>query len=75
MQPAHFTVSAERTPSGFIAHCRQLEICCEGATEEEARRNVVEAIALLFDAPPAREVDQRLPEPRRVEQIEVRVRE
>ncbi|MEO6043723.1 MAG: hypothetical protein ABIQ47_07360 [Tepidiformaceae bacterium] len=75
MRPAHFNVVAERTANGYIAHCRELEISCEGATEDEARRNVVDAIAMLFDAPPARELDLRLPEPTRVKQIDVRVRE
>ena len=75
MRPAHFNVVAERTADGYIAHCRELEISCEGATEDEARRNVVDAIAMLFDAPPARELDLRLPEPTRVKQIDVRVRE
>ena len=75
MRPAHFNVSAERTKDGYIAHCRELEISCEGATEEEARWNVAEAITLLFDAPPTRELDLRLPEPARVKQIDVRVRE
>ena len=75
MRPAHFNVVAERTADGYIAHCRELEISCEGATDEEARRNVVDAIAMLFDAPPTRELDLRLPEPARVKQIDVRVRE
>ena len=75
MRPAHFNVSAKRNTDGYIAHCRELEISCEGATEDEARRSVVDAIAMLFDAPPARELDLRLPEPTRVKQIDVRVRE
>ena len=75
MRPAHFNVVAERTADGYIAHCRELEISCEGATEDEARRNVVDAIAMLFDAPLARELDLRLPEPTRVKQIDARLRE
>ena len=75
MRPLHVTISAERTAAGFIAHCRELEISCEGATEDEARRNAADAIALFFDAPPAGEIDLRPPEPPRVKQIDVRVRE
>jgi len=71
----HFNISSERTASGFMAHCRELEVSCGGATEEEARRNVVEAITLLFDAEPRGELDLRLPDPPRVKQIDVRVRE
>ncbi len=75
MRPVHFNVTAQPTADGFIAHCRELEISCEGATEEEARRNVVEAIAMLFDASPLGELDPRLPEPSRVKQIDVRLHE
>ncbi|MEP6871170.1 MAG: hypothetical protein ABI939_04890 [Anaerolineaceae bacterium] len=75
MRPLHFNVSAERTPDGFIAHCRELEISCEGPTEEEARRNVVDAIAMLFDSSPADELDLRLSEPSRVKQIDLRLHE
>lgn len=72
MQPAHFTLSAERTATGYIAYCRELEMSCEGRTEDEARQLIVQAIALLFDAPPAEEVDLRLPEPQRVKQVNIR---
>ena len=75
MRPMHFNVSAEPTADGFIAHCRELEISCEGATEDEARRNVIEAITLLFDSGPLGELDVRLPEPSRVKQIDVRLHE
>ncbi len=75
MRPMHFTVSAEPTANGFIAHCPELEISCEGATEEDARRNVIDAIAMLFDSVPVGELDLRLPEPSRVKQIDVRLHE
>ena len=74
MRPLHFNVSAERTAGGYIARCRELEISCEGTSEEEARRNVADAIALLFDASPAGELDLRVPEPPRVTQVNVRGR-
>ena len=75
MRSLHFNVSAERTANGFIAHCRELEISGEGATEQEARRNVIEATTLLFDSGPAGELDLRPPEPPRVKQIDVRLHE
>ena len=43
-------------------------------TEDEARRNVVEAIAALY-GPPAAEVDLRPPPPLRVKRVDVRLHE
>ena len=75
MPPTHFNVSAEPTVNGFIAHCRELEISCEGATEEEARRNVVEAIAILFGASPTETFDLRPQQPAKVRQVRLRPRQ
>ena len=74
MRPTELTITAERTASGFIAHCRALEVSCEGATEDEARRNVVEAITALYGAPAA-ELDLRPPPPLRVKRVDVRLHE
>lgn len=74
VRPTELTITAERTASGFIAHCRALDLSCEGATEDEARRNVVEAIAVLYGAPPTAELDLRPPPPPRVTRVDVRGR-
>ncbi|MBA4181943.1 MAG: hypothetical protein C0506_15235 [Anaerolinea sp.] len=74
MRPAGLTITAERTARGYIAHCRALELSCEGATEDEARRNLVGAITALY-GPPAAEVDLRPPPPLRVKQVDVRLHE
>jgi hypothetical protein len=69
---SRFTVSAERTAAGWLAHCPELDISCEGANEDEARRAVVDAIGALHGFGPTVEVDARPPEPARVQQVVIR---
>ena len=50
MKPAQrLTAIIEREDDGFVALCPDLDIASEGASIEEARANLIEAIAVLRD--------------------------
>ncbi len=38
---------------GYVAQCLDVDVASEGATEEEARANIQEALELYFDEPGA----------------------
>jgi len=38
---------------GFVAQCLNVDVASDGATEDEARQNVREALELYFDEPDA----------------------
>jgi predicted RNase H-like HicB family nuclease len=42
-----------REGDGFVAQCLNVDVASEGATEEEARGNVREALELYFEEPSA----------------------
>jgi predicted RNase H-like HicB family nuclease len=52
-----FTVLIERDGSMFSAVCLEFDIASQGATVEEARANLTEAIELFFET--ASEAEQR----------------
>jgi predicted RNase H-like HicB family nuclease len=63
VQPAQrLTAIIEREDDGFVALCPELDIASEGASIEEARMNLIEALTLFFEtarpfrsgAPPSR---------------------
>jgi predicted RNase H-like HicB family nuclease len=43
-----------REGDGFVAQCLNVDVASEGATEEEARVNVREALELYFEEPTAK---------------------
>ena len=46
-----FTAIIEREKDGYTALCPELDIASQGDSVEEARKNLVEAIELFFEAP------------------------
>jgi predicted RNase H-like HicB family nuclease len=48
MKPAQrLTAIIEREDDGFVALCPEFDIASEGASIEEARTNLIEALAIL----------------------------
>src|ERR1017187_3907846 len=60
MKPAQrLTAIIEREDDGFVALCPELDIASEGASIEEARTNLIEALTLFFETAAPSEVAQR----------------
>jgi predicted RNase H-like HicB family nuclease len=47
------TAIIEREDDGFVSLCPELDIASQGASIEEARANLVEALTLFFETGPA----------------------
>jgi predicted RNase H-like HicB family nuclease len=56
------TAVIEREEDGYVALCPELDIASQGATVEEARNNLREALELFFDTASPEEIQQRLHE-------------
>jgi predicted RNase H-like HicB family nuclease len=48
MKARSFTAVIEREDDGFVALCPEFDIASEGASIEEARSNLIEALTLFF---------------------------
>ena len=68
-----FTAVIEREDDVFVALCPSLDIASQGATVEEARQNLVEAIELFFESASPEEVQRRTHDEVFVTRVEVRV--
>ena len=67
------TAIIEREDDGFVALCPELDIASQGASIEEARANLVEALTLFFETASASEVSLRFQSEVFVTQVEVPV--
>ncbi|NWF84903.1 MAG: type II toxin-antitoxin system HicB family antitoxin [Bryobacteraceae bacterium] len=67
------TAIIEREGDGFVSLCPELDIASQGASIEEARANLVEALTLFFETADASEVTQRYHGDVLVTQVEVPV--
>lgn len=67
------TAIIEREGDGFVSLCPELDIASQGATIEEARMNLVEALTLFFETADASEVARRYHGDVLVTQVEVPV--
>lgn len=67
------TAIIEREDDGFVALCPELDIASQGASIEEARSNLVEALTLFFEAASESEVARRFHNEVFVTQVEVPV--
>lgn len=54
------TAIIEREDDGFVALCPELDLASQGASIEEARRNLVEALTLFFEVADEPEIARRL---------------
>jgi predicted RNase H-like HicB family nuclease len=61
MQQKHqLTAIIEREDDGYVALCPELDVASQGASVEEARANLAEAVALFFETADPSEIEQRL---------------
>jgi predicted RNase H-like HicB family nuclease len=67
------TAIIEREDDGFVALCPELDIASQGATIEEARANLIEALTLFFETASPSEIASRLHGEVFVTQVEVPV--
>lgn len=63
----------EREDDGFFSLCPELDIASQGASIEEARSNLVEALTLFFETADPSEVRRRYRGDVFVTQVEVEV--
>lgn len=55
-----FTAIIEREDDQYVALCPELDIASQGASVEEARRNLKEALELFFETASREEIRVRL---------------
>ena len=67
------TAIIEREDDGFVALCPELDIASQGASIEEARINLIEALTLFFETASASEITRRFHNEVFVTQVEVPV--
>ena len=74
MKPVQrLTAIIEREDDGFVALCPDLDIASQGASIEEARANLIEAITLFVETASPSEVARRFHNEVFVTQVEVPV--
>ena len=54
------TAIIEHEEGGYMALCPQLDVASQGATVEEARDNLQEALELFFETASAEELQERM---------------
>ena len=67
------TAIIEREGDGFVSLCPELDVASQGASIEEARANLVEALTLFFETADPSEVRRRYHGEVLVTQVEVPV--
>lgn len=67
------TAIIEREDDGFVALCPELDIASQGASIEEARANLLEALTLFYETADPTEVRRRYHGDVLVTQVEVPV--
>ena len=72
-QLRRFTAIIEREQSGYSALCPEYDIASQGATIEEARDNLAEALSLFFECADDSEIERRFQSEVLDTQVEVRV--
>lgn len=68
-----FTGIIEREGDEYVALCPELDIASQGDTIEEAKKNLVEAIELFFEAADPSEIQKRVHTDVFITQLEVAV--
>lgn len=59
-QSYQLTCIIEREGAGYVALCPQVDVASQGASIEEARANLVEAVELFLETASATEIQERL---------------
>jgi predicted RNase H-like HicB family nuclease len=73
MKTVQLTAIIEREGDGYVALCPELDVASQGATVDEARRNLKEALELFFESADPSEVETRLHDEVFVTRVEVAV--
>lgn len=56
----NLTSIIEREGNGYVALCPEVDVASQGATVDEARNNLKEALELFFETASPEEIQQRL---------------
>lgn len=56
----HLTSIIEREGDGYVALCPEADVASQGATVDEARNNLKEALELFFETASEEEIKRRL---------------
>ena len=72
-QTRRLTAIIEREDDGYVSLCPELDIASQGATIEEARANLVEALTLFFETASPTEMQERMRSELLITQVEVTV--
>ncbi len=67
------TAIIEREDTGYVALCPELDIASQGASVEQARENLSEALELFFETADPSEIERRLHQEVYVTRLEVAV--
>ena len=67
------TAILTREDDGFVALCPELDVASQGATVEEAKANLKEAVELFFECASEEEVRQRMASESYISTLEVQV--
>ena len=67
------TAIIEREDDGFVALCPEYDVASQGASIEDARVNLIEALTLFFETASSSEVGRRLHDEDLITQVEVPV--
>ena len=54
------TAIIEREGDGYVSRCPELDVASQGATVDEARDNLQEALELLFETASPTEIERRM---------------
>jgi len=65
------TAIIEKEGDGYVAFCPEVDVASQGATIDEARKNIKEALDLFFETASPEEISNRLHEEVYVTQVEV----
>ena len=65
------TAIIEREKEGYVALCPELDIASQGASVDEARNNLKEALELFFETASATEIQHRLHDEVYVTRVEI----
>ena len=67
------TAIIEKEGDGYVALCPVVDVASQGATIDEARKNIKEALELFFETASAEEINTRLHEEVYVTHVEVAI--
>jgi predicted RNase H-like HicB family nuclease len=73
MRTLKLTAVIEREGDGYVALCPEIDVASQGATRDEARSNLHEAVDLFFEAADASEIADRISCEMSVEAFEVKI--